>query len=261
MNKKIYVCDNTIEGVFTAVYDAYSAVCRHETSHDNVEICCQGIENFSLFSEYIDINTDIEKAQKVSRTICNKMGYETYESFCFAMSVDSENKGTDIYKTIVTALNIKDSFKIMNMITEPHVANVFELNRRGRNEFFRWREFLEFRELSSGILYSEIGPVCDIIAFLGPHFENRLPNENFIIHDSIRDIFLIHEKQHHWVLISGRDFHGSREILKDFSEKEELISQLFKTFVNTIAITERKNLKLQQQLMPLRIQKYKIEFN
>lgn len=260
MTKKIYVCDNTIQGVFTAIFDAYSAVCNHETTHENIEICCQGIENFSLFAEYIDVKSSEEKTTKVSRTVCNRMGYEAYESFCFALACNDDEKGTSIYKTIVTAFQIKDSFKIMNMWSEPHVAHVIELSRKARNEFFRWREFLEFRELSSEILYSEIGPVCDIISFLGPHFENRFPNENFMIHDSIRDIFLIHEKSHHSVIVSGDSFITSRDALKDYSEKDQLIADLFTTFTKTIGITERKNLKLQQQLMPLRIQKYKVEF-
>ena len=260
MNKTIFVCQNTIEGIFSAIYDAYSSVCNHEIEHANVEICSQGIENYCMFANYINVETDSDKAIKVSRTICNKMGYEAYECFCFAISCDDNDKATNIYHSIVTGLHISNPFRIMNMWTNSNVARVIELSRQGRNEFFRWREFLQFRELSSGILYSKIGPTCDIIAFLGPHFENRLPNENFIIHDSIRDRFLIHEKQKNWVLISGNDFHGDRTLLNTLSEKEEIISDLFRAFTTSIAIKERINPKLQQQLMPLRIQKYKIEF-
>jgi len=261
MNNRIYLCENSIEGIFTAVYEAYAAVCQHEIKHENVEICCDGIENYTLFSEYINIETDNEKVLKVSRTILNTMGYEAYEAFCYAISCNNSEKASLIYHAIVRGFALKDPFKIMNMWTDPNVAGVLELARKARHEHFRWREFLQFRELSSGILYTDIGPVCDIISYLGPHFENRLPNENFIIHDTIRDKMLIHEKQKEWILVSGNDFVEDRDVLKNLSEKEEVISDLFKTFTTAIAIKERINPKLQQQLMPLRIQKYKIEFN
>ena len=44
------------------------------------------------------------------------MGYEAYEAFCFAIATDNASKGTDIYKTMVTAFGLKDSFKINNIV-------------------------------------------------------------------------------------------------------------------------------------------------
>lgn len=260
MNKQVFVCEDSIEGIFTAVYDAYSGVCRNEYSHNDVEIISGEVSSFSLFTDYIDVTTSKEKADKVTRSICEKMGYHTYEAIFYSSTCSAENKATDIYFTIVEGFMLKNSFKIFDLWTNPHVANVLELYRKAKNEFGRWREFLQFRELENGILYSKIGPVCDILPLLGPHFENRIPNENFIIHDEIRDYFLIHEKGHKCVIVNGESFSNDRRFLNNYSENDQLICTLFREFVNTIAIKERVNPKLQQQLMPLRIQKYKIEF-
>lgn len=260
MNKKIFVCEDTIEGIFTAVYDAYSAVIKHEFSHNDVEIIAGEITSFQLFADYIDVITNKEKASKVTKSICEKMGYCTYESLYFASTVDDDDKATDIYFTIVEGFNLKDSFKILDLWTNQHVSNVLALKRKASNEFCRWREFLQFRELENGILYSKIGPICNILPLLSSHFENRIPKENFIIHDEIRDLFLVHEASHKCVLVNGNSFIENREILEQTSDNDKIICALFKEFVETIAIKERINPKLQQQLMPLRIQKYKIEF-
>lgn len=260
MDKKVFICEDSIEGIFTSVYDAYSAVLRHEMEHTDVEIITGDIENYSMFCDYIEVPSSKEKSLKVSKSICEKMGYRTYESIFYAATCDDKDKATDIYMTIVKAFRLNDSYRIMDLWTDKNVLHISELYRKAKNEFGRWREFLQFRELENGILYSRIGPECDILPLLAPHFENRLPNEDFMIHDDIRDYFLVHEKGRKSVIVSGEALGDNREMLNKFSDNDIQICALFKEFTKTIAIKERTNLKLQQQLMPLRIQNYKIEF-
>lgn len=259
-NKLIYICEDNIEGIFTAIYDAFSSVCRHEATHNNIEIVAGDIENYELFCEYLNIDTDQTKASKVTKTICDKMGFQVYETLLYASTCSDSNKANAIYKTIIEGLKLNNGFKILNLWSNDNVSTVLELSRKGHNEFCRWREFLEFRELENGILYSKIGPTCDIVSLLSSHFENRLPNENFMIHDELRDIFLIHEAGHKCVLVSGESFSSDRSILEQYSENDLKMCELFNEFTHTIAIKERVNYKLQQQMMPLRIQKYKVEF-
>lgn len=260
MNRKIYICENNIQGIFTAVYDAYAAVIKHLCAHEDIKIIPGEINSYEMFCDYINVESSKEKASKVTKTVCERMGYRTYEGLFYASTCDSDSKATSIYFTIVEGLKLKNGFKILDLWTNPYVVDVLELSRKASHECCRFKEFLEFRELESGILYSNIGPVCDILPLLAPHFENRLPNENFIIHDEIRDKFLIHEKQHKSVVVLGDSFSANREILSTYSDKDKLFCDLFKEFTTTIAIEGRINLKLQQQMMPLRIQKYKVEF-
>lgn len=257
-NKKIYVCSDNIEGIFTAIYDIYTHVSEHKTRHDDCKIICGEIGNFELFSDYIDVVTDSEKAMKVTRTICDRFGFETYEYFLYAASCSDDSKATAIYKSIVTGFREKAGFKLMNMWTNPYVASVIELHRTAKNEFGSWREFLQFQEINNGVLFSRIGPKCDILMFLASHFANRFPNENFMIYDEIRDKYLVHEKQSECVIVMGNGVNPDEQSLR--SENDYMYENLFKVFTSSIAIKERKNLKLQKQLMPLRIQKYKIEF-
>ena len=255
---RIYVCSDTIEGIFTAIYDIYTHVSEHKTSHDNCKIIAGEIGNFELFSEYIDVVTDQEKAMKVTRTICDKFGFEAYEFFLYAASCTNEEKANAIYKSIVTGFRRNIGFKLINMWTDPYVSTVLELGRTAKNEFASWREFLQFHELNNGVLFSRIAPKCDILMMLSSHFSNRFPNENFMIYDEIRDKYLVHEKQNECIIVIGNGINPDEESL--FSDDDKMYDDLFNLFTKTIAIKERKNLKLQQQRMPLRIQKYKIEF-
>lgn len=66
------------------------------------------------------------------------------------------------------------------------------------------KEFLRFEELEAGILYAQIGPKNNIITFLMPHFADRLPLENFVIHDVKRNIFALHEAKKTGILYTIR---------------------------------------------------------
>ena len=255
---RIYVCSDNIEGIFTAVYNIFTHVSEHETKHDNCKIIAGEIGNFELFSEYIDVETDSDKTMKVTKTICEKFGFEVYEAFLYAASCTHDDKANAIYKSIVNGFRTNAGFRLINMWTDPYMALVNELSRKAKNEFGSWREFLQFHELNNGVLFSRIGPTCDILMFLAPHFTNRFPNEDFMIYDELRDKYLVHEKQKECVVVIGNGLDPHEDKL--FSESDIMYDDLFKVFTKTIAIKERMNRSLQQQLMPLRIQKYKIEF-
>ena len=255
---KIYICSNNIEGIFTAIYDIFTAVSKHEVLHENCKVKAGEIGNFELFSDYIDVTTSHEKAMKVTRTICDTFGFEAYEYFLYAAACDDDRKASAIYKSILTGFKTKAGFRLINMWTDDNVATVNELARKAKNEFAAWREFLQFHELNNGVLFSRIGPTCDILMFLSSHFANRFPNEDFMIYDEFRDKYLVHEKQKDCVIVIGNGENPNEQDL--FSANDMQYTELFKVFTTSIAIKERENKSLQQQLMPLRIQRYKIEF-
>lgn len=259
MEKRIYQCEDSLEGIFTAVYEAYAAVSKHELTHGECSIAAGNAGNIELFAEYIDVETDDEKAQKVMRTICSSMGLAVYQEICKAAASEDEHKAEDIYKTIVLGLGRKLGSRVLDAWNNPHVAGVLELARRTNNEILHMHGFLRFQELKNGIFFSKIGPRNNIISMIAPHFADRLPNENFMIYDDRRRLFVIHEKQKQWVLVTGEAI--DEKAILNYSDREEYFQELFTGFCHSIAIEARKNLKLQQQMLPLRFQKYMVEFS
>ena len=79
-----------------------------------------------------------------------------------------------------------------------------------------------------------------------------------MIYDEQHDYCLVHGCGRIWFTISGDIFRSTR--LPEFSEEELQIQELFKYFCDTIAIRERENSSLQQQMLPLRFRSNMVEF-
>ncbi|MCI8300901.1 MAG: DNA metabolism protein [Lachnospiraceae bacterium] len=258
----IFLCEDNIDGIFTGVYDAWAS----RRGHANVALSSAPSENYSLFHEYIRVQTDPEKSAKVARTLQKRMGAETYEELCQAASaVDLSfakkhvpDKADSIYKTIVLALSLPDSSKVLNYLGEPYVNRVFQLSRSTGNEAHHLLGFLRFQELENGILFAKIHPKNDVLPFLGAHFADRLPQENFMIYDENRHLAVLHPSKKGFFITDteGLDL----ETLQRLSPKEREYQKLWCRFFDSIAIEARKNPKLQKQNLPKRFRQDITEF-
>lgn len=251
--EKYLICEDSIEGVFTGIYDAYA----FREGHEHLHIQIGEEENLRLFASYLYITPDLVKTRKVAETIQKRLGADTYMSICRALATEDVQKGQAVYQTVVDGITRGSGRRVLENSMNPHVDTVFRLSRCAANEIHRLMEFVRFQELEQGILYSKIGPKCNIVSFLMPHFADRLPLENFIIYDEKRELYGVHPAGKAWYLVSGVEPVPERLQL---SEQEAQYQELFTMFCQTIAIKERKNLKLQQQMLPLRFQEYMVEF-
>lgn len=253
-NEYYLICEDSLEGIFTGIYDAYLL----KKPHEQVHICVGEEENYRLFAVYQDCVPDEKKAASVAKTIMREFGQEAYLAICRALASQERDKGEAIYKTVVTGLKMRNRKEIMGNLADPFVHQVFELARFTANEAHFHVEFLRFYELESGILYAPIGPKNNLITFIVPHFADRLPLENFVIHDENRNIFAVHPAKKDWYLVQGDE--QIEQMEHHFSEGERKYSELFSHFFHTIAIKERNNAGLQRNMLPLRYRKYMTEF-
>ena len=254
MEEYYLICEDSLEGIFSGVYEAYLM----KKNNEQIHICLGEDENLRLFTIYRECAVDETKAAKVAKTVIKRLGQETYLSLCRAMASTEADKADAVYKTIVTGLSMKNPMEVMSNLANPYVYRVFELARFVAHEAHFHVEFVRFQELENEILYSVIGPKSNIITFIMPHFADRLPLENFIIHDEKRNIYAIHPAKGEWYLYSGNKILTEEEL--QCSRGEELYSELFCSFFRTIAIKERNNLLLQRNMLPIRYRKYMTEF-
>lgn len=254
MEEKYLICEDSLEGIFTGIYEAYALKEDHACLH--IQIGEE--ENLRLFAVYINIEPDAEKAAKVARTIGRRLGEEVYLDICRAIASREGEKGEAVYKTVVKGLRMKEGRQVMGNLSDPYIYKVFELSRNTANEVHHWKEFLRFQELESGILFSRIGPKSNVITFLMPHFTDRLPLLNFIIYDETRGIFAVHPASKEWYIVTNAELSG--EMMSRYSEKELEYQELFTYFCHKIAIKERINPKLQRNMLPLWFQDYMVEF-
>lgn len=248
--KKMYICSDTFDGIFSALHDAWK-----ECRHSDAEIVMYGMLQQKFFCEYTAVDETREKTVKVVRLIRKYLGTEAYAQICYALLSNEEDKGTSVFHVIQKARNIFDSKKIMSHLTDSDVSRVFTLSRKVSNESHLYEEFIRFMEVGDGILFSEITPESQILTCIADHFENRLPMENWMIYDKTHKSVLIHEKQNKSIIVRL----NAEEQLSDItvSDGEKKYNRLWEIFFKSIAIKERTNKKCQMSHMPL---KYRREF-
>lgn len=254
MEETILICEDSQEGIFTAVYEAYA----WKLDRERVFLQLGEEENLRLFAEYRKVEPDKEKAAKVAAAIIRKMGEEVYWDICCVLAAEDKEKAQAVYCTLKNALDRKQYKNIMSNVKEPYIQKAFELARSTNCEIHHLYGFIRFQELENGILYTGIGPKNNVVTLLAPHFANRFPLENFIIHDERRQIFVLHPAQRECFIVTGKDALDFR--LPADSEEEEYFQSLFVKFCHTIAIKERENLSLQRNMLPIRFQEYMVEF-
>ncbi len=257
ITKRIYMCEDSIDGIFTAIYDAWSS----RYGHDNIRIQVRqtGSENFNmeLFSEYIYVTGEEEKTEKVSKAVMNKISEEAFEMICHAALSDEAWKGDSIYRFLILGFSIGPA--IVNHLNNDTVLNIFNMNRIVSNEAHHFLGFVRFTEGKNKILMSKIKPKNDILRLIAPHFADRLNLEDFIIYDEKRKTAVIHRSGFPWIYTLADNLNLDR--FDELSEQEENFRLLWKTFFNTIAIEERKNFKLQRNNLPLRFRSNMLEFS
>lgn len=255
MEEKYIICEDSLDGILTAVYDAYAL----REGHEHLHVQVGEEDNYRLFATYLYSRPDPVKTDKVIRTVKNRLGESVYGAICRAAASYRKEKGDAVYRTIVDGITGGSGKRTMENLCNPYVAKTFELARYTANEAHYELEFIRFQELEQGILYSKIGPKNNVMPFVMPHFADRLAPENFMIHDENRGLFGVHPAKEEWYLVSEAE--GFRPESLKWSKKEMRYQELFIFFHKTIAIKERYNSRLQQQMLPLRFQDYMVEFD
>lgn len=254
MYELIIYCEDSLEGIFTAIYESYEMKCNHDRTY----IYAGKILNYMLTEKSIYSKPDVVRAKKVARTVIREFGMECYISICRAIASYKEEKANLVYHMIVHGFTMKNKHELINDLSNTNVLNVFKLGIEVNNEIMHLNGFLRFTEIENGLMLSKIGPKNNIITFLAPHFENRFPLENFAIYDDNREIFVIHPAGKHFIVVNDEKIDD--EIFQHISEDEKLYQELFKSFCKSISICGRRNLKLQTQMLPLRFRDYMMEF-
>jgi probable DNA metabolism protein len=139
----------------------------------------------------------------------------------------------------------------------PQVFTVARIRDRVSFEIARFLGFVRFRRVAGNRFYAPVNPDADIVGFIGPHFAQRFPDEALIIHDVNRGVAF-------WSFrgASGiADLAGiSAEVCDRLStDCEPGAEELWRKYFTAIANPERKNPRLQRELMPIRYRKLMTE--
>ncbi len=243
MNDKIYIYDGTIEGIFTIVYKCMI---------DKIEPLnvVKDMHKLSLFEKYINIDTDYNLSEKVFKSIPKRMTEETLYNVYNAFLSNKTDKEINIVKYLINGYKYgKDLNKMRNIDS---VIKIQKYSHMVRREAHKLKGFVRFESINN-VLYSRISPEHDILELLIPHFKNRLKNETWVIEDVKRKKAVFY-KNNKYKMISTININLTR--LKSSNKEYE---DLWKAFIKSVTINERKNLRCQMNFMPKKYWKYMLE--
>ncbi len=252
---KIVQCVDSVEGIFTAVYDAWAM----KYGHEFIKLEVIGMDeslNYELFSEYVLVEPDSLKAEKVAKSIRSKISEQAYELVVKAALSSDVRKADAIYHFLVRGFLMGK--KVVDNLSDPYVQQIFEMNRFVGNETHFFKGFLRFVELKNGILLGKMEPKSNIVELLTPHFADRFAAENFMIVDMKRGVASIHQRNQEWFMTALEE--EQMEALAAYDTEETEYSVLWKAFFKSVAIKERENYNLQRNQVRLRYRKHMTEF-
>lgn len=241
----IYATDGSFEGILTAVFEAYRLKMEPES------IVNRQLYQAILGSEILEIETDLEKSDRVYNTVAEKMSQEAIETLYSAYLSEYPDIGTAIYHYI--RIGLKIGRKIIYYLQNQDVLLINDLSRKVFKEMHLFLGILRFKKLGNGIFYAGYEPDNNITALISDHFVKRLSDQPWIIHDMKRDIYALYNS----IEVIFLNEHIS--LPKDGSDEE--FEMLWKRYFKSIAIESRKNLKLQKQFVPRRYWNNLIEKN
>ena len=240
----ILVYDGTFEGFLSLVYEVYYKKLKPIKIY-------RTLPNEMIFDDIIKIDTTKEEYEKVLNALKIKFPNEMIEKILNIFMCDSKDFELALLEYII--IGFKESKQLFNI----NNSCVFYLNSLEKELFrnvHKMTGFIRFEELEDKTLYAKIESKFNVVYFLGKHFLKRFNNQNFIIHDINRKLAFIKIEN---------DFSIQEVAYFDepiYSSNEEKFQKLWKSFFKGVTINERKNLKLQTQMVPLLYRTYMSEF-
>lgn len=227
--------DGSFEGFLTLVYEVYYQKIEPKDIYKKIlpSLC---------FDEIYTVETDIDKAQKVFTSLKKRFSTSHLDTIYHVFLCDTQNFECDLLHFI--QLGFKDVTHLSN-ITISSIFRILSLEKEYLRVAHKMYGFVRFEELDDKILYAKVETKFNILMLLGNHFSYRLGNHPFIIHDIDRSLAYVKDKKHADI----------REVatfdIPTRSDEEIHFKKLWKTFFHSVAIENRKNEKLQKQLVPL----------
>ena len=122
---KIYTCKDRLEDIMTCIYDAWADALR--IGHDQIRLKKEPIFQATLLDEYIHVDGDCSKAEKVTRSIRRDISSRAYLYVYYASLSAEEDALQAIYNFLRVGFAM--GADVLENYTNPHVMRIMELYR------------------------------------------------------------------------------------------------------------------------------------
>lgn len=247
----IYTCRPEYDSMLTCIYEAWAS----KKGHNNIRLCIEPIEQYSLFDEYIHIEPDEEKAERVSRSIWGKISPGFYYEVSYALLSFEQDALDTVYRMLVLGFHFGAG--VTDMVQYKDVVRFREIRKLVSREVHSFREFLRFSQIEGKVYVAHFEPRSRVIMPVASYFVDRMPSENWMIIDDVHREAIVHPKDEACYL---RILTDDEIQALSYTEREDYYTRLWKKYFHTMGISQRENRACQRNHFPLWMRKHVTEF-
>ena len=252
----IYSFDGTMDGLLTAVFEAFSL-------HEEPEQLLKEGDALPLFCDYnYQVTTDEEKARRVWTGLEKRLSREALKLISVSWLSELQELNTPLFLYICKVFRQGD---ISRNFADPDVLTVTNIARRVLHEQLRMKQFIRFQKAKDGTYLAVVAPDHNVLPLITDHFSDRFNDQPWLIYDTKRH-YGFHYDGQQVIRITFEDegtvpFDLTNGKLQTdvLSSDDQLLQDLWRTYFKAICIKERMNPRKQLKDMPRRYWKYMTE--
>ena len=258
----IYVFDGTMDGLLTAVFDAFAL-------HQQPEMLLTEGDMLPLFCDYsYQVTTDEKKARRVWAGLEKRLPREAMKLISVSWLSELRELNQSLFHYICKVFQAESVCGIERNFADPDVLAVTNIARKVLHEQLRMKQFIRFQKAKDGTYLAVVSPDHNVLPLITEHFQDRFNDQPWLIYDAKRHYGYYYDGHTDAIRITFENESAVPFNLSDgkldadvLSTDDALFQQLWRTYFKAICIKERMNPKKQLSDMPRRYWKYMTEKN
>ena len=259
----VYVFDNTLDGLLTAVFDSFFL-------HQQPECLLAEGEQLPLFADKPHmVMTDNEKAARVWKGLEKHLSKDGLHMIAISWLSEERALNQPLFNFICKVFQQPAGTpSIENNASDPDVLAVRNTCRRVLHEQLRMKQFIRFQKAKDGTYLAVVSPDHNVLPLIIDHFQDRFNDQPWLIYDAKRHYGYYYDGHAAPIHITFEDettvpfdLTNGKLDADVLSTDDALFQQLWRTYFKAICIKERMNPKKQLSDMPRRYWKYMTEKN
>ena len=255
---QVYVFDNTLDGLLTAVFDSFFL------KQQDVTLLAEG-EQLPLFAdEPHRVVTDGKKAERVWKGLEKQLSKDGLHMVTISWLSEERTLNQPLFNFICKVFRLKVK-GLEHNASDPDVLEVRNTCRRVLHEQLRMKQFIRFQKAKDGTYLAVVSPDHNVLPIIIDHFQDRFNDQPWLIYDAKRHYGFYYDGKT-VIRITFEDettvpFNLDNGKLNEevLSNDDQLLQDLWRTYFKAICIKERMNPRKQLSDMPRRYWKYMTE--
>ena len=257
----VYVFDNTLDGLLTAVFDSFFLKQQPEY------LLAEG-DQLPLFAdEPHHVITDSEHAERVWKGLEKYLSKDGMRMISVSWQSEERTLNQPLFNFICKVFRLKVS-ELERNASDPDVLEVRNSCRRVLHEQLRMKQFIRFQKAKDGTYLAVVSPDHNVLPLIIDHFQDRFNDQPLLIYDAHRHYGYYYDGSAAPIRITFEneaavpfDLSNGKLDADVLSDTDKMFQDLWRTYFKAICIKERMNPKKQLNDMPRRYWKYMTEKN